>query len=271
MWTSPLAANPAVDSESAEKIAYWLTQIRWPNLGLRQFSTAVAVATPTSPSYTISCTVYACPDMNQFGPVPIPAGTRPDPSSDGHLAVWDPVNRREWDFWISGCPTACQQTGGGGSFTHSHAPWVPFAANAAGWPLLAGIVHPEEIAAGHIDHPLVFASPNVGIGHVCPANHSDGQNADARALKEGTLLQLDPTVDVDALPVPGWQKTLARAMQRYGMYLVDGAGSFSIRTENPINRGDLWGALGLKGDSVLFEANFPWQKMRVLSPPEPWC
>jgi hypothetical protein len=209
--------------------------------------------------------------MNQFGPVPIPAGTRPDPSSDGHLAVWDPVNRREWDFWISGCPTACQQTGGGGSFTHSLVPWVPFAANAAGWPLLAGIVHPEEIAAGHIDHPLVFASPNVGIGHVCPANHSDGRNADARALKEGTLLQLDPTIDVDALPVPAWQKTLARAMQRYGMYLVDGAGSFSIRTENPINRGDFWGALGLIGDSVLFEANFPWQKMRILAPPQPWC
>jgi hypothetical protein len=272
LWNSPLPAEPALDPRSGEKIAYWLTQIRWPNMSLRRYATAVAVATPTSPRHAVSCTVYACPDLNQFGGVPIPAGTRPDPSSDGHLAVWDPVNNREWDFWISGCPTACERTGSGGSFaTNSTVPWVPFGANAAGWPLLAGIVHPEEIEAGRVDHPLIFGSPNVGVGRVCPANHSDGRNTDSRALQEGTLLQLDPTLDVDALRIPQWQKTLARAMQRYGMYLADGGGSLSIGGENPINRGDLWADVGLMGDSVLFDVDFPWSRMRVLAPPKPWC
>jgi hypothetical protein len=272
LWNSPLPANPVVDQASAEKISYWLTQIRWPNMSLRRYATAVAVATPTSPKHTVSCTVYECPNMNQFGPVPIPEGTRPDPSSDGHLAVWDPVNNREWDFWISGCPTACERTASGGSFsTHTMLPWVPFGANAAGWPLLAGIVHPEEIRAGRIDHPLIFGSPNVGVGHVCPANHSDGRNADPRALREGTLLQLDPTLDVDSLGLPAWQRTIARALQRYGMYLADGGGSLSIGGENPINRGDLWAELGLMGDSVLFDSKFPWGRMRVLAAPEPWC
>ena len=272
IWNSPLPANPVVHSQSAEKIAYWLTQIRWPNLGLRQYATAVAVATPGSPTHTIACTVYACPDMNQFGPVPIPADTRSDPSPDGHLAVWDPVTRREWDFWISGCPNACHQAGGGGSFsTATLQPWVNYGANATDIPLLAGIVHPEEIKAGRIDHPLIFGSPNVGAGHVCPAGHSDGRNGDGRALQEGTLLQLDPSLDVDALPIPAWQKTIARAMQRYGMYLTDGGGSLSIGGENPINRGDLWAEVGLMGDSALFDANFPWSRMRVLTPPKPWC
>lgn len=272
IWSSPLPSNPAVDPTSASKISYWLTQIRWPNLGLRRYATAVAVATPGSPTHSISCSVYACPDMNQFGPVPIPAGTRTDPSPDGHLAVWDPVTRREWDFWISGCPSACSQAGGGGSFsTATLQPWVSYGANAADIPLLAGIVHPEEIKAGRIDHPLIFGSPNVGVGHVCPAAHSDGRNADGRALREGTLLQLDPALDVDALALPGWQKTIARAMQRYGMYLTDGGGSLSIGGENPINRGDLWAEVGLLGDSVLFDSSFPWARMRVLAPPQPWC
>jgi hypothetical protein len=261
-----------VDPRSDEKIAYWLTQIRWPNMSLRAFATAVAVASSTSPTYSVTCTIYACPDMNQFGPVPIPAGTRADPSSDGHLAVWDPLTRREWDFWISGCPDACQQAGSGGSFsTDTLQPWVKHSANAAGIPLLAGIVRPEEIEAGRIDHPLVFSSPDVGLGHVCPANQSDGRNADSRALQEGTLLQLDPSLDVDALPIPGWQKTIARAMQRYGMYLRDGGGSLSITGENPINRGDLWAGVGLAGDSALLDSSFPWGRMRVLAPPKPWC
>jgi hypothetical protein len=272
LWSKSLPADPAVERASADKIAYWLKQIRYPNMVLRAYATAIAVADVDSPTHTITCVIYACPDMNRFGPVPIPAGTRPDPSSDAHLAVWDPATHREWDFWISKCPTNCAHAGSGGSFTTDTSdPAVPNGANAANFPLLAGIVHPEEIAAGHIDHPLIFATPNVGTGRVCPAAHSDGKNTDPRALREGSLLQLDPGVDLAALPLPAWQKTIARAMQEYGMYLADGGGTLSIGAENPINRGDLWGQLGLNGDSVLFDSAFPWNKMRVLAPPQPWC
>jgi hypothetical protein len=274
LWNTPLSTSPRLDAASADKIAYWLTQIRYPNMALRSYATAIAVASTGSPTYAVSCTMYACPTMGQFGPVPIPAGTRPDPSSDGHLAVWDPTAHREWDFWVSNCPLDCSRAGGGAAFsTDSLSPAVPgsSAANAAGWPLLAGIVHPEEIQAGHIDHPLVFSSPNVGSGSVCPAIRSDGGNAEPRALREGTLLQLDPALDVGSLAVPAWQKTIARALQQYGMYLVDGGGTLSIRAENPINRGDLWGALGLTGNSATFGSSFPWSRMRVLAPPAPWC
>jgi hypothetical protein len=272
LWNTPLPRRPRVDPKSSEKIAYWLTQIRHPNVALRSYATAIAIATPESARHRVSCTVYPCPNMHQFGPVPIPAGTRADPSPDGHLAVWDPKTQREWDFWISKCPTACNQAGGGGSFTtKTIRPHVRHGANAAGVPLLAGIIHPEEIKAGRIRHPLVFASPNVGRGHVCPARRNDGENAHPRALKEGSLLQLDPRIDVSALAIPDWQKTIARALQRYGMYLVDEGGSLSLGAENPINRGDLWAEVGLQGDSALFAPEFPWSAMRVLQPRPRWC
>lgn len=272
LWNTSLPRRPRVHPQSAEKIAYWLTQIRHPNLALRSYATAIAVAKRDSPKHWISCAIYACPNMHQFGQVPIPAGTRPDPSSDGHLAVWDPVKQREWDFWISNCPTACGRTGGGGSFsTKTLTPHVRHGANAASFPLLAGIVHPEEIKAGRIPHPLIFASPNVGDGRVCPARHDDGDNPDPRAFREGTLLQLDPRIRVAELPIPDWQKTIARALQRYGMYLVDEGGTLSIRAENPVNRGDLWASVGLTGDSASFSSSFPWSSMRVLEPRTRWC
>ena len=272
LWNSPLPARPSVAPDSAEKIAYWLTQIRTPLLGLRTYATAIAVAAPGARGHRITCTVYDCPNIHQFGPVPIPAGTRADPSADGHLAIWDPEASREWDLWMSGCPADCSLAGGGGSFsTDTLVPSVRYGANAAGVPLLAGIIHPEEIRAGRIRHPLVFSSPNVGVGHVCPASQDDGENPDPRALREGTLLQLDPAVDVSALPLPRWQKTIAHALQRYGMYLVDGAGSLEIGAENPINRGDRWGDLGFEGPSAAFVEEFPWRRMRVLQPPRPWC
>jgi hypothetical protein len=272
IWNTPLPARPTLGPRSSEKIAYWLTQIRNPNLRLRAYATAISVATPQSPKYRITCTVYVCPTMHRFGLVPIPPGTRADPSADGHLAIWDPVRRREWDLWASKCPASCATAGSGGSFsTKTLTPHVRYGANAAGVPLLAGIVHPEEIAMGRIQHPLVFSSPNVGKGRVCPARHDDGDNPDPRALKEGTLLQLDPRVPVATLPIPDWQKTIARALQRYGMYLVDGGGSLSIGAENPVNRGDLWSDLGLLGDSALFSTAFPWNAVRVLKPRTLWC
>jgi hypothetical protein len=272
LWNTPLPRRPTIDPRSGEKISYWLTQIRYPNVALRAYATAIAVATPDSPKHRIRCTRYPCPNIHRYGRVPIPGGTRADPSPDGHLAIWDPVNRREWDFWISRCPDDCSSAGSGGAFsTKTLVPNVRHGANAAGVPLLAGILHPEEIAARRIRHPLIFASPNVGRGHVCPARRNDGDNPDPRALREGTLLQLDPRIRVATLPLPDWQKTIARALQVYGMYLVDEGGTLSIGAENTINRGDVWGQVGLYGDSVLFDAAFPWGSMRVLKPRTRWC
>ncbi len=274
IWRARLPADPDVDPGSAQKIEFWLRNIPHPNLTLREYAVAVVVATPDSPRYErIECWKYACPSMGDFGSVPIPAGTQPDPSDDGHLAIWDPVSKREWDFWISGCPDECGRAASGGAVaTDLPNPQMKNgSANAAGWPLAAGLVRPEEIAAGEIKHPLVFSTPDVADDHVCPAVQNDGENRDPLALAEGTLLQLDPNVDVARLPIPPWQKTVARALQRYGMYLRDGGGSLAIGGENPVNRGDLWAAAGLEGASATFAPEFPWKEMRVLMPLAPWC
>lgn len=201
------------------------------------------------------------------------AGSRPDPSDDGHLAVWDPVSGREWDFWMSGCPDECERTASGGAVDTdlSNPQMKNGSANAAGWPLSAGLVRPHEIAAGEIRHPLIFSTPAVAQGHVCPAVQNDGDNDHPDAIPEGTLLQLDPALDVDVLPIPRWQKTIARALQNYGMYLRDGGGSLVIGGENPVNQGDLWAKIGFESDSIGFAAAFPWDRMRVLSPLDPWC
>ena len=140
--------------------------------------------------------------------------------------------------------------------------------DAANFPLLAGIVRPEEIAQGHIDHALVFGMPGVSqLGQACPATHHDGSTVDPNALMEGAHLQLDPSVNVDALQIPAWEKTVARAMQTYGMYLRDQGGSFVIYAENPVSRGyDAWTKAGLPSGPNASLDGIPWAKLRVLTP-----
>jgi len=94
---------------------------------------------------------------------------------------------------------------------------------AGGSSILAGLIWPEELRRGEIDHALVFAYGKTKAGGpVPPATASDGWSSDPNALPEGAHLQLDPTFDITTLP--RWQQPIARGLQTYGMYLMDTSG-----------------------------------------------
>jgi hypothetical protein len=100
-----------------------------------------------------------------------------------------------------------------------------FGSRGAGVPYLAGLVRPCEISQGHIDHALAFAYQNTTSRFVRPATKSDGTASSG--MPEGSHLQLDPSIS--ASTIAGWGctgacLTIARALQRYGMYLIDSAG-----------------------------------------------
>lgn len=266
-----------------------------PNLVLGEWSVAVAEAGASDPVYRVACEGYpdagapcTLGDADGSGSFRIPANALPDPSGDAHLAVYDPEANREWDLYDAKCRiagTECDRVWREGrSWSAKGGATVDLAGdgvvrpgrsasgNAANLALLGGLIRPEEILQGRIEHALVFSLPGIGEGPpVCPATHNapagDGVGA-ANALREGHKLRLDPSVDVDALRLPAWQRTIARAMQDYGMYLRDNGGTMGVYAENTINRGyDPWrDELGLPGVSIPL-AGIPWSRFRVLNDP----
>ena len=89
-----------------------------------------------------------------------------------------------------------------------------------------------------------------------------------RQFCQARMTSCNTSVNVDSLPIPAWEKPIARTMQNYGMYLRDQGGSFVIYAENPVARGyDAWSKAGLpSGDSVSL-TGIPWAKLRVITPP----
>jgi hypothetical protein len=270
LWNTPVGNTPTAPN-SAGELAYILARVKNPNMTMRAWGVAVAEARPTDPTYSVPCLVYQC-TLSAFGSFAIPSTAAPDPSSDAQLAVYDPTSRREWDMW--------QAARGGSGWTSSAGAGVSLDGNgvapagtasgdASNLPLLGGLIRPEEILQGHIDHALVFSMPGVSdLGHVCPATHNDGSTNDPNAPMEGTRLQLDPSVNVDLLGLPSWEKPIVRAMQQYGMYLRDGGASFAIYGENPISRGyDAWSKVGMPGGDQAGLAGIPWSKLRVVAAP----
>jgi len=107
------------------------------------------------------------------------------------------------------------------------------AATAAGFGLAAGVIRPEELAAGQINHALFMVVKCTNGTSVWPAGSSSGRscssiglsNANAPAMGQHFYLDLSEA-QIEALPQPTWAKTILRAMAQYGLYVGDTGGGF---------------------------------------------
>jgi hypothetical protein len=173
--------------------------------------------------------------------VPIPNGARAAAGSDAQVVLIDPATGDEWGAW------QLRREGNGWRAENAyhyntrwsgvppHAPGGrPFGSRGAGVPYLAGLVRPCEIARGRIDHALAFAYDSPSPQHRYPATKSDGTGRGRSALPEGTRLQLDPSLSAGRIRSWGCRQAclvVARALQRYGMFVIDSSGRPKVMFE----------------------------------------
>jgi serine/threonine-protein kinase len=96
-------------------------------------------------------------------------------------------------------------------------------ADSAGFPIAPLLFNADEIAAGHIDHAIRFILPNPRIRahvYVHPATHAGAPRGPVDAPPIGARFRLKASYDVSQL-MPEAQ-VVARALQKYGMFLADG-------------------------------------------------
>ena len=126
-------------------------------------------------------------------------------------------------------------------------------ATAAHFGLAAGVIRPSELAAGEIDHALFMVVKCTNGSSVYPAGPGTGSacadKTNAPAMGQHFYLDLSDA-QIEALSVPAWQKTILRAMARYGLYVGDTGGSgWGIQFESgssftSFGQADPWVALG---------------------------
>jgi hypothetical protein len=101
----------------------------------------------------------------------------------------------------------------------------------------------DEVQSGRIDHVLKVASgPEVSFRHVFPMVGSDGDSTDPAAPPQGLRFRIKPSVDLGALGLDPQALVIARALQRYGFYIGDSAGTTALKVEDTRleGRGELW-------------------------------
>jgi hypothetical protein len=232
----PIPASARVDPRSPAMVDQLVREVQdngW-TIASKAWTSAVYSADRRTPRRAVRLTSRSYRGW-RLGSVPLPARARVPGDADGGVVVIDRSTGCEYDLgqarrtaagWSARLANALP-TGGSGVYPFAEAP------SASGFASAAGMIFPEELAAGRIEHALAFAMENTRAGgFVAPATGSDGWSRAPGAIPEGARLQLDPTLDLDELGLEPWQKTIARALQRYGMLLADSSGAVALHSQH---------------------------------------
>jgi len=238
VWSRDVSQDP-LDPESASVIAF-LDSVGWGTGAMRiDFSIEVLEATAETPLLAFTPTGdHFLPDCD-LDPVPVPPGGALEGEEgyecrgdgDCHLIVVERARQRLFEMWranivgadfFGGCLAVWDlsrvypPSGRGEQCT---------SADAAGYPIAPLLFSADEVAAGRIDHAIRFILPNARIRrgeYVHPATHGTrATTGPPEAPPYGTRLRLRADYPLDSLPGEG-ARTVARALQRYGMLLADG-------------------------------------------------
>jgi hypothetical protein len=195
---------------------------------------------PSDPLYTLHCTEAWGRCAIEGMAIHVPAAARAAGGDDGHMAVIDQSSGWEYDFW-----QVLQKPAGGGTLsiswggrTRIDGSGLGSAGTAGNFGLAAGIIRPQELAAGHIDHALFMVVKCTNGTSVAPAGRDVGRtcssmglsNANAPAMGQHFYLDMSDA-EIGALAKPVWQKTVLLAMAHYGLYVGDtGGGCLKIES-----------------------------------------
>jgi putative cell wall-binding protein len=98
-------------------------------------------------------------------------------------------------------------------------------ADAAGLPILPGLVRYDEVAAGRIDHAIRVTVPDSNNQEIWPARHHAGDD-DPSLPPMGLRLRLSADFDVSGFPHA--DQVILRALQTYGMIVADNGSPWFI-------------------------------------------
>ncbi len=161
-------------------------------------------------------------DESDHVPYPIPGTAKIEAGSDRHLLMWDTEACQLYELFNARKTASGWRAGSGATWDLNSNALRPngwTSADAAGLPILPGLVRREEVMAGAILHAIRFTAPRTRSSHIYPARHHAGSGSCGCLPPMGLRVRLKKYFDVSGFS-PRMQVIL-RAMKRYGMILAD--------------------------------------------------
>jgi hypothetical protein len=161
-------------------------------------------------------------DESDHVPYPIPASPKIEGGSDRHLLMWDTEDCRLYELFAARKTASGWRAGSGATWDLTSNALRPngwTSADAAGLPILPGLVRRDEVLAGAIQHAIRFTAPRTRNAHIYPARHHAGAGGCSCLPPMGLRVRLKQGFDITGFSPR--MRVILRAMKRYGMILAD--------------------------------------------------
>jgi len=177
------------------------------------------------------------PDESDPGPYPTPADAPieggPDSEGDRHVLVLDRDNRKLYELFAAYPDGDGWRAGSGAVFdlaSNALRPEGWTSADAAGLPILPGLVRYDEVEAGEIRHAVRFTVQRTQRAYIHPATHWASTSTDPALPPMGLRLRLEADFDISGFPPP--VRVILTALKRYGMIVADNGSNWFISGEH---------------------------------------
>jgi hypothetical protein len=237
VWNTDISALPVAANSATLLGAIGLSTGVHPDFGsYAGYGIPFNVVAGTNPKVRVRFD-YA-PESDR-GPYPIPARPKIEGGSDRHMLIVDRDACKLYELFAARKTASGWRAGSGAIWDMKSNALRPdgwTSADAAGLPILPGLVRYKEVADGLIDHALRFTAPHTRTAHVYPARHDAGASNSAALPAMGTRVRLRADFDLSQLSPQA--RVIAVAMQHYGMILADNGSAWYVSGSSHPNFND---------------------------------
>jgi hypothetical protein len=208
----------------------------------------------TQPKYPATFT-YA--DESDPGPYAVPLNAPIEGGSnatgDRHAIAVDTTNCLAYELYNSFPQSASWMADAGAIFdlrSNALRPSSWTSADAAGLPILPGLITYDEVLSGEIKHAIRFTAPQSRREFVWPARHYASSLTGTQYPRMGERFRLKASFDISTYPAD--VQVILRAMKKYGIMLADNGSAWYV-SGKPDSR---WNNDNLHTMGQLLGANF---------------
>jgi len=231
VWNTPITGLP-VDAHSAQ----WLKSMAagssdlHPDYGPGGGSSPYGIPweiTPPHPALVKVRFGYAA--QSSPGPYPFSARTPIEggrhASGDRHALMVDPATCRVYELFDAHYRGHGRSSAGSGAIWNLRsdrlrpAGWI--SADAAGLPILPGLVNYDEVRSGHIDHAIRMTAQSTDTRYLWPARHEAGDVTNSEVPPMGARFRLSARFHLPSSRCARACQVVIRAMKTYGLILAD--------------------------------------------------
>ena len=168
------------------------------------------------------------------GPYPIPANAPIEggagSTGDRHVIVVQPSTSKLYELYDAHPDADGSWHAGSGAIfnlaTGADRPAGWTSADAAGLPILPGLVRYDEVASGVINHAIRFTVATTRKAYVSPARHYASSNTSTSVPPMGTRVRLRADFDISGYPQQA--RVILQAMKTYGMIVADNGSNWFV-------------------------------------------